>query len=74
MDIEQQLQALEQQIDFLDVQASLAKEVFTNLDTRKEQLMREWRELNGRMIEATTAAPLDATEEDTDVSLARDIP
>jgi hypothetical protein len=56
------------------VQASLAKEVFTNVEARKEQLMHEWRELHRQMIEGTTAAPLGATEEDTEVSLARDIP
>jgi hypothetical protein len=74
MDIEQQLQMLEQQIDFLDVQASLAKEVFTNLEARKEQLMHEWREVHRQMIEGTSPASLVMTEEDTEASLAREIP
>jgi hypothetical protein len=74
MDIEQPLQALEQQIDVLDVQASLAKEVFTNLEARKEQLMHEWRERHRQMIEGTSPASLVTTEVDTEASLARDIP
>jgi hypothetical protein len=70
MNIEQQLQALEQQIDFLALNVSLANEVFTNLEARKEQLMQEWRELHRRMIDNETDNALVATEEDTEVSLA----
>jgi hypothetical protein len=74
MDIEQQLQMLEQQIDFLDLNVSLAKEVFTNVEARKEQLMHEWRELHRQIIEGTSPASLVTTEVDTEASLARDIP
>jgi hypothetical protein len=74
MNIEQQLQTLETQIDFLDVNASLAKEVFTSLEARKEQLMQEWRELNSQMIEETITAPLVATVQDIECSLAEEIP
>jgi hypothetical protein len=74
MDIEQQLQMLDQQIDVLDLNASLAKELFTNVEARKEQLMQEWRALHRHMIEGTTSALLVAAEMNTDVSPTTEMP